>query len=145
MINEIFNIKTEKQFKEIVFKAFDYQMDNNPIYAAYAALILKGSAPKVISEIPFLPISFFKSNQIICKGKAVEKVFLSSGTSGEQSKHLVADISIYKESYLKSFEQFYDNIDQYCVLSLLPNYREREGSSLIYMVDDLIAKSTHFK
>jgi len=145
MINQIFNITTEKQFEEIIFKVFDYQIDNNPIYAAYAALILKGKKPKVISEIPFLPISFFKSNQIICKGKAVEKVFLSSGTSGEQSKHLVADISIYKESYLKSFEQFYGNIDQYCILSLLPNYREREGSSLIYMVDDLIAKSTHSK
>ena len=145
MINEIFNIKTEKQFEKIVLKVFDYQMENNHIYAAYAALILKGNEPKFVCDVPFLPISFFKSEQVICQGQEIEKVFLSSGTSAEQSKHLVADISIYKESYLKSFEQFYGNVNQYCILSLLPNYREREGSSLIYMVDDLILKSTHNK
>lgn len=145
IINEIFNIKTESQFKKIAFKSFDYQMDKNPIYAAYAALILKGKEPKKILDIPCLPISFFKSEQVICQGQQIETVFLSSGTIGDQSQHLVSDLSIYKNSYLKSFGLFYGNINQYCVLSLLPNYREREGSSLIYMVDDLILKSTHNK
>ena len=145
MINEIFNIKTEKKFEEIVFKVFDYQMENNLLYASYAALILKGKEPKNILDIPFLPISFFKSEQVICQGQRIEKVFLSSGKIGDQSQHLVSDLSIYKNSYLKSFGLFYGNINQYCVLSLLPNYREREGSSLIYMVDDLILKSTHNK
>ena len=88
-----------------------------------------------------MPISFFKNEQIICQGKAVEKVFLSSGTTGNQSKHLISNISIYKESYTKAFELFYGDVKQYCILSLLPNYREQENSSLIYMVDDLISKS----
>ena len=116
-------------------------MQNNQIYAKYAKLILKDKQPINIYEIPFLPISFFKKKQIICQGKALEKVFLSSGTTGNQSKHLISDISIYKESYTKAFELFYGDIKQYCILSLLPNYREQEDSSLIYMVDDLISKS----
>ena len=143
MQKEIFDIKNDAEFEMLALSIFDYQMESNSIYAPYAALILKGKAPNNIFEIPFLPISFFKTEQIICQGRAVEEVFLSSGTSGDQSKHLVSDISLYRESYLKAFELFYGHITQYCILSLLPNYREREGSSLIYMVDDLISKSKH--
>ena len=143
MQKEIFDIKNDSDFEELALSIFDYQMESNSIYAPYAALILKGKAPNNIFEIPFLPISFFKTEQIICQGRPVEEVFLSSGTSGDQSKHLVSDISLYRESYLKAFELFYGDITQYCILSLLPNYREREGSSLIYMVDDLISKSKH--
>ena len=143
MQKEIFDIKNDSEFEMLALSIFDYQMESNSIYAPYAALILKGKAPNNIFEIPFLPISFFKTEQIICQGRAVEEVFLSSGTSGDQSKHLVSDISLYRESYLKAFELFYGDITQYCILSLLPNYREREGSSLIYMVDDLISKSKH--
>jgi phenylacetate-coenzyme A ligase PaaK-like adenylate-forming protein len=120
-------------------------MENNPIYGPYAALILKGVAPTSINEIPFLPIDFFKQEQIICQGQGIKEVFLSSGTTGQQSKHLVSDTSVYEQSYLKTFKQFYGNIEDYCVLALLPSYQEREGSSLIYMVDDLIAKSKHPK
>ena len=143
MQEEIFDIKNDAEFEMLALSIFDYQMESNSIYAPYAALILKGKAPNNIFEIPFLPISFFKTEQIICQGRAVEEVFLSSGTSGDQSKHLVSDISLYRESYLKAFELFYGDITQYCILSLLPNYRERKGSSLIYMVDDLISKSKH--
>ena len=143
MQKEIFDIKNDAEFEMLALSIFDYQMESNSIYAPYAALILKGKAPNNIFEIPFLPISFFKTEQIICQGRPVEEVFISSGTSGDQSKHLVSEISLYRESYLKAFELFYGDITQYCILSLLPNYREREGSSLIYMVDDLISKSKH--
>ena len=143
MQKEIFDIKNDAEFEMLALSIFDYQMESNSIYAPYAALILKGKAPNNIFEIPFLPISFFKTEQIICQGRAVEEVFLSSGTTGDQSKHLVSDILLYRESYLKAFELFYGDITQYWILSLLPNYREREGSSLIYMVDDLISKSKH--
>ena len=124
---------------------FDFQMENNPIYSAYAKIILKGKNPNNINEIPFLPIEFFKTDQIICNGQKIEEIFLSSGTTGNQSKHLISDLGIYKKSFRKSFDQFYGNISEYCILSLLPNYREREGSSLIYMVDDLIKNSQHPK
>ena len=145
MNNQIFNINSEQDFEKLTLEIFDYQMENNLIYAPYAALILKGKIPTNIYEIPFLPIDFFKQEQIICQGKGVEEVFLSSGTTGDQSRHLVSDLSIYQKSFTKSFELFYGEITDYCILSLLPNYREREGSSLIYMVDELIRKSEHEK
>ena len=144
-MNTFTSIKSDSDFEEMSLKLFHYQMENNPIYAPYAALILKGKIPTNIYDIPFLPIEFFKQEQIICKGKGVEEIFLSSGTTGEQSKHLVADVSLYKKSYLRAFQQLYGDINDYCILALLPSYQEREGSSLIYMVDDLIAKSQHPK
>ncbi|MDC0249512.1 acyl transferase [Flavobacteriales bacterium] len=143
LINKIMAINSESDFEELSLNLFDFQMKNNPIYAQYASLILKYKIPHNIFEIPFLPVELFKKEQIICKGKAVEKIFLSSGTTGEKSKHLISDISLYKQSYIKTFQHFYGNIKDYCILALLPNYQEREGSSLIYMVDDLIARSSH--
>ena len=145
LINKIFSCNNKETFEALALELFHYQMENNPIYAPYAALILKVKIPANIYEIPFLPIDFFKQEQIICQGKGVEEVFLSSGTTGDQSRHLVSDLSIYQTSFTKSFELFYGEITDYCILSLLPNYREREGSSLIYMVDELIRKSEHEK
>ena len=141
----IFNIKSEEDFNKLCMNLFDFQMENNPIYSAYSEIILKGRNPNNINEIPFLPIEFFKTDQIICNGQKIEEIFLSSGTTGNQSKHLISDLGIYKKSFRKSFDQFYGNISEYCILSLLPNYRERESSSLIYMVDNLIKNSQHPK
>ena len=145
LINKIFSCNDKATFEKLALELFHYQMENSPIYAAYAALILKGKIPANIYEIPFLPIDFFKREQIICKGKAVEEVFLSSGTTGEQSKHLISDLTLYKKSFRKTFQKFYGDIKDYCILALLPSYQEREGSSLIFMVDDLIRKSKHPK
>ena len=142
---KIFNINSIEDFSEICMSLFDFQMEKNPIYSAYAKIILKAKSPKNINEIPFLPIEFFKTEQIICTGQKTEQIFLSSGTTGNQSKHLISDLEIYKKSFRKSFDEFYGNISEYCILSLLPNYREREGSSLIYMVDDFIKNSQHPK
>ena len=95
-----------------------------------------------IVDIPFLPIEFFKSHKVVSTTAKIEQTFLSSGTTGmQQSKHYVSDVSLYKESYLNGFNYFYGNIENYTILALLPAYLEREGSSLIYMVDDLIKKS----
>ena len=143
MQDKIFTIQNEEEFEAIALELFNYQIAYNKTYATYAKALLNAKIPRNIYEIPFLPISFFKTEQIICQEKPVEKIFLSSGTTGSQSKHLISDLSIYQNSYLKSFELFYGNITQYCILSLLPNYREQENSSLIYMVDDLIYKSKH--
>jgi hypothetical protein len=145
LINKIMAIKSESDFEEMSLNLFNFQMRNNPIYTQYASLILKNKIPQNIYEIPFLPIDFFKKEQVICKGKKVEEIFMSSGMAEEQSKHLISDVSLYEKSFLTSFELFYGNISNYCILSLLPNYREREGSSLIYMVDSLIKNSKHPK
>jgi phenylacetate-coenzyme A ligase PaaK-like adenylate-forming protein len=142
---KIFNIKSEEGFEKNCMQLFEFQMDNNPIYSTYSEIILKGKTPKNSNEVPFLPIEFFKTEQIICLTQKIEEIFLSSGTTGNQSKHLVSDLSVYERSFRTAFQIFYGDITDYCILSLLPNYREREGSSLIYMVDDLIKNSTHPK
>ena len=98
----------------------------------------------MISQIPFLPIQFFKSHQVVSNTNAIQVTFTSSGTTGMiTSKHLVTDVSLYEESYNQGFSQFYGNIEDYVILALLPSYLDREGSSLIYMVKDLIEKSNH--
>ena len=81
IIDKIFDIKSEENFKNICFEIFNFQMDYNPIYSAYSEIILKGKNPNKLTDIPFLPISFFKEEQIICQGQKIEEIFLSSGTS----------------------------------------------------------------
>ena len=97
-----------------------------------------------LAEIPFLPIQFFKTHSIITNGKKSAISFISSGTTGMQhSQHLVADLSIYEYSFRTAFELFYGDIEKYRFLALLPSYLEREGSSLIYMCEDLIKRGKH--
>jgi phenylacetate-coenzyme A ligase PaaK-like adenylate-forming protein len=138
--NDIFTISSQKQFEKIALKVFRFQYENNPVYQEFCDL-LKTNPQKVksLQQIPFLPIQFFKSHNVVSNHNPIEATFSSSGTTGTiTSKHLVTDVSIYEESYRKGFSQFYGNIEDYVVLALLPSYLEREGSSLIYMVEDLI-------
>ncbi len=142
-INKIFEIKTSSQFNKIALEIFNFQYDNNPIYQKFCSYLGKSRTDvNAIEDIPYLPIEFFKSQRVITKNQKPQIVFESSGTTGQLvSKHYVAKLAIYVKSYLKTFEHFYGNIEDYCVLALLPSYMEREGSSLIYMVKDLIKKS----
>jgi phenylacetate-coenzyme A ligase PaaK-like adenylate-forming protein len=81
---------------------------------------------------------------VVSNTNPIQETFTSSGTTGMiTSKHLVTDVTLYEESYRKGFSEFYGNIEDYVVLALLPSYLEREGSSLIYMVKDLIELSNH--
>ncbi|MEN9655411.1 MAG: hypothetical protein RL311_319 [Bacteroidota bacterium] len=141
--HDIFTISNHKQFDKIALKVFRYQYENNVVYREFCDF-LKTDVQKVksIQQIPFLPIQFFKSHAIVSSTNPVQTTFTSSGTTGMiTSKHLVTDVSIYEESYRKGFSQFYGNIEDYVILALLPSYLEREGSSLIHMVDDLIQLS----
>lgn len=140
---DIFAISNQKQFEKIALKVFRYQYENNLVYQEFCNY-LKVDVQKVKSlvQIPFLPIQFFKSHAVVSNTDAIEETFTSSGTTGMiTSKHLVTDASLYEQSYRKGFSQFYGNIEDYVVLALLPSYLEREGSSLIYMVEDLIQLS----
>lgn len=141
--HDIFTISNQKQFDKIALKIFRFQYENNLVYREFCDF-LKTDVQKVksIEQIPFLPIQFFKSHSVISSTNPIETTFTSSGTTGMiTSKHLVTDLGIYEESYRKGFSQFYGNIEDYVVLALLPSYLEREGSSLIHMVDDLIQLS----
>ena len=137
---DIFTISTQKQFEKIALKTFRFQYENNLVYKEFCDLLQTNvSKVKSLSQIPFLPIQFFKSHQVVSNTNAIQQTFTSSGTTGMiTSKHLVTDTSLYEESYQKGFSEFYGNIEDYVILALLPSYLEREGSSLIYMVEDLI-------
>ena len=142
---DIFTISSQKQFEKIALKTFRFQYENNMVYREFCDL-LNTNVPKVksLEQIPFLPIQFFKSHTVVSNKNTVQQTFRSSGTTGMiTSKHFVTDVSLYEESYRNGFSQFYGNIEDYVVLALLPSYLEREGSSLIYMVEDLIHKTNN--
>jgi phenylacetate-coenzyme A ligase PaaK-like adenylate-forming protein len=147
MINTdyIFNIQTEIDFERLALKVFKFQFDNNAVYRSFCDLLFKHPSDVTsLKEIPFMPIQFFKSHKVLSSQNKIENTFSSSGTTGSiTSKHYVSDIAIYEKSFQKAFNQFYGNIEDYVVLALLPSYLEREGSSLIYMVDSIIKQSKH--
>ena len=143
MQNAVFNIQNQSDFKTCALQVFRHQFKNNTVYRSFCDLLyIHSSDVKKVEEIPFLPIQFFKSHAVLSSTQAVKETFTSSGTTGSSvSKHMVTDLSWYTKSYTKGFEYFYGPIEEYTVLGLLPNYLERDGSSLIYMVDDFIKKS----
>ena len=143
--NSIFHIKTKEEFNKKSLEVFKFQFENNKVYRSFCDLLYKHpSDVKTIQDIPFLPIQFFKSKTILSSKAPIKTTFTSSGTTGSStSKHHITDLEIYTQSFTKGFRQFYGNIEDYIVLGLLPSYLEREGSSLIYMVDAMIKTSKH--
>ena len=132
-------------FEKRALRLFKEQSQKCLTYHQYLKL-LKTDIESIssLAEIPFLPIQFFKTRSIIANEKKPAIRFSSSGTTGmERSQHLVADLSLYEYSFRTTFELFYGDIEKYRFLALLPSYLEREGSSLIYMCEDLIKRSKH--
>lgn len=142
---DIFTISSKKEFEKITLKVFRHQYDNNTVYRDFCSFLKKDKQNvKSIQEIPFLPIQFFKSHEVLSSTDPVQETFTSSGTTGMfTSRHLVTNLNYYEQSFRQAFSQFYGNIEDYAVLALLPSYLEREGSSLIYMVEDLIEGSNN--
>jgi len=143
--NAFLSVQTDNDFEELALQIFKYQAVNNIVYGQFLKhLNFSISSVNHLKDIPFLPIQFFKSHKIVSSTQKEQKIFSSSGTTGSlTSKHYVTDLSIYENSYLRAFSHFYGAIEDYTVLALLPSYLERNGSSLIYMVDDLIKKSNN--
>jgi phenylacetate-coenzyme A ligase PaaK-like adenylate-forming protein len=143
----IFDLKNKEEFNQACLSVFQHQIKNIDVFQAFVkGLKVDINQVKHYSQIPFLPIQFFKSHAIIDDKKNTEITFTSSGTTGNiTSSHFVKDVSLYQKSYINAFNHFYGDISDWCILALLPNYSEREGSSLIYMVDDLIQKTNHPK
>lgn len=142
---DIFTIASKKEFEKTTLKVFRQQYDNNAVYRDFCTFLSKDKQNvKSIKEIPFLPIQFFKSHDVLSSTEPVQIIFTSSGTTGTStSRHMVTDLNYYEQSFRLAFSQFYGNIEDYAVLALLPSYLEREGSSLIYMVEDLIERSNN--
>ncbi len=144
--NNIFDIASEKSFLELSLSIFNYQAKQNPVYAKWIELLkIDPLQVKILEQIPFLPIEFFKEHQVISTplNTGTVKFTSSSTTSQKPATHFVNDITLYERSFLKGFELFYGKPAEYCFLALLPNYLQRSGSSLVYMCDRLIKDSKH--
>ncbi len=142
-LTSLFNIKSASDFEISALAIFKFQAENNSVYRTFLDYLnCNYQTVSSLDVIPFLPIQFFKTHRVLSLDKPIQETFLSSGTTGmRQSKHLVTDLALYETSYLKGFEHFYGDITEYTVLALLPSYLDRNGSSLVYMVADLIKKS----
>ncbi|MGB1318828.1 MAG: acyl transferase, partial [Flavobacteriales bacterium] len=144
---QIFSINEHNDvlFEQLAVELFQYHAKKNETYRSFIGhLGVEPSSVLRLSEIPFMPISFFKRNAIGVFNAPPEAVFLSSGTTGmERSQHHVASLKLYNESLFTGFNQFFGNPKDYCILALLPSYLERSNSSLVYMTQKLMKESGH--
>lgn len=140
---DYFEIKTEEDFNQHCLDTYRFQSQHCKVYRDYIRLLGKDKTSiRHFSDIPFMPIEFFKTQQVIADGMNAEVTFSSSGTTGMvTSKHLVADVDVYEQTFRRIFADFYGPLSDIAILALLPSYLERNGSSLIYMVDDLMKQS----
>jgi phenylacetate-coenzyme A ligase PaaK-like adenylate-forming protein len=142
-IRKIFDSKI-MNFDELALQLFSYQNLYNEVFRKYISGVALKTEINNINDIPFLPVSFFKTHELKTGNFESHIIFTSSGTSGSvHSKHEVNDVSIYASSFNKAFQLFYGDANEYCILALLPSYLEREGSSLVYMFESLINESKH--
>lgn len=139
----IFTCSTEQEFEDLAIEVFRFQYQHTKIYRQFCDLLkVSPGSVKKVSDIPFMPIEFFKNKKILSEGRSYERIFTSSGTTtAVPSKHYVASLSLYERSFHTSFHQVYGDPSQYCILALLPSYLEREGSSLVYMVEGFCERS----
>ncbi len=144
MEGKIFSIK-DQDFEDTALEVFNFQYHSNSIYRSWVDhLGITPSRITTLQQIPFLPIGFFKTHKVTTTDFEPVAIFESSGTTGSSnSRHYLKSMDLYRESFLKGFEYFYGDPDQFIFLGLLPSYLERKNSSLIVMVDELIRKSKH--
>ena len=142
--DKIFEID-ETGFERLALETFHFQYRYNHIYKAYVDMLaIHPGEVTTLVQIPFLPIQFFKTHTVKTTEFEPQVVFESSGTTGSvRSCHCIKDIELYKRSFVKAFESVYGSVSEWCIIGLLPSYLERENSSLIFMVDNLIKKTGH--
>lgn len=143
LTDEIFRVADSQSFDKTALEIFRLQADECPVYREYLQLL--GTDAGSISDIfsvPFMPVSFFRDHNIFTGEGVPERVFTSSGTAGmHRSHHSVRSLALYNESLERTFRLFYGDPSGYAIMGLLPSYLEREGSSLIYMVNRLMTLS----
>jgi hypothetical protein len=132
-------------FLQLALEIFRFQYQQNEVYKSFVdSLHVRPEKVNRITDIPFLPIGFFKTQQVQTTVFKPELIFESSGTTGiTSSKHYVKKRALYERSFRTGFERFYGRVEDYCVIGLLPSYLERGQSSLVFMVDDLVRRSGH--
>lgn len=142
--HKIFTLE-DTGFESFALALFQFQSRQNPVYRAYIDLLaIDPLAVTSASQIPFLPIDFFKTHKVMCTTFEPELVFESSGTTQTTpGRHYVKDASLYRESMKRTFRHYFGRPCDWCILGLLPSYLERQNSSLVYMVSELIRMSDH--
>lgn len=144
-IQSFLTIGNDDAFRQICLDTFCYQYKANAVYKEFCNLLgIPIENTVSVEQIPFLPVEIFRTHRVQCGTSASEKTFTSSGTTGQAtSKHFVKELIVYDNSLVRGFEMFYGPASDYCILALLPSYLEREGSSLVYMVQKLTELSGH--
>lgn len=141
--DDIFLIKSDAEFEREALRLFRFQAVHCAPYAEYIRLL--GVDPATVhrvEDIPMMPIELFKSHKVYCADTEPQVVFTSSATTGMvQSRHYVADLALYERAFSEAFSFFYGDVRECSIYALLPSYLEREGSSLVYMAERLIAES----
>ena len=140
--DKIFSISTDAEFESVALELFRRQAELCAPYREYISLLgVDAAAVERVEDMPFLPIEFFKWRDVYCGEGEPEKVFTSSNTGGTvASRHMMQSLALYEQAFTRAFEQFYGAAEGWSIYGLLPNYLQREGSSLVYMVDRLIAR-----
>ena len=144
--NRYFSCRIITDFEKVALEVFRFQYHTITVYRSYCEALKKDAGVvNSLQQIPFLPISFFKTHNVSSGGNSINgHWFESSGTTGMQtSRHYITNPRLYEQSFRTMFEQFYGPVQHYCILGLLPSYLERQHSSLVYMVNDLVQQSAH--
>jgi hypothetical protein len=139
---KIFSISSDAEFEAAALELFRRQAEQCPPYSEYISLLgVNPAEVNRVEDIPFMPIEFFKWRDVYCGEGEPEKVFTSSNTGGTvASRHMMQSLALYEQAFTRAFEQFYGAAEGWSIYGLLPNYLQRDGSSLVYMVDRLIAR-----
>jgi hypothetical protein len=140
--NRIFSPHFEN-FDETAMELYYFQATNNPVYRNYHFFLgINPHTIQNIKQIPFLPIKFFSTQNVICENLNYQLVFHSSGTTSlRPGKHYVTDPDLYLESLSAGFKFFYGDPAEYIILALIPSYLQNPHSSLGFMVNELIKQS----
>jgi phenylacetate-coenzyme A ligase PaaK-like adenylate-forming protein len=143
-VNNIFSV-SPADFSLRALQLFRWQYLQNPVYRKWCDLTINDPLDiKTIEQIPALPVGFFKTHTIQTGSFELKDFFESSGTTQtNNSRHWVKDMDLYRQSFNRAFELFYGSPADWCIIGLLPAYLERQHSSLVMMVDELIRDSKH--
>ena len=142
LYDKIFSISSDAEFEAAALELFHRQAEECAPYREYLSLMgINHTEVTHLKDIVCMPIELFKLRDVYCGTNPPEKIFTSSSTTGQvPSRHMMQSLALYEQAFTTAFEQFYGAVEQWSIYGLLPNYLQREGSSLVYMVDNLIKR-----